>query len=318
MKKTFYVTTPIYYPSGKFHIGTAYSTVVADSLKRYNKLKGKESYMLTGTDEHGQKIEIKAQESGETPQQYVDKMAAMAKELWAKMDIQYDDFIRTTDERHEKVVQKIFDKFMEQGDIYKGEYEGLYCVPCETFFTQTQLVDGKCPDCGREVVPMKEEAYFFNMKKYADRLLKYYDEHPDFVKPEYRKKETYQQDSTGVILDVSIMSGFETITRLGGYILIFSLLFTGFYHYWPFCSQNKILLTSPIELTTGLHQIAQSAFSWKIKYITSMTLTAFGGFCVMFQTKSVLEEKLSILPYIFAKCLNASLVFLFLVLSNII
>lgn len=132
------------------------------------------------------------------------------------------------------------------------------------------------------------------------------------------KKETYQQDSTGVILDVSIMSGFETITRLGGYILIFSLLFTGFYHYWPFCSQNKILLTSPIELTTGLHQIAQSAFSWKIKYITSMTLTAFGGFCVMFQTKSVLEEKLSILPYIFAKCLNASLVFLFLVLSNII
>ena len=158
-------------------------------LKRYNKLKGKESYMLTGTDEHGQKIEIKAQESGETPQQYVDKMAAMAKELWAKMDIQYDDFIRTTDERHEKVVQKIFDKFMEQGDIYKGEYEGLYCVPCETFFTQTQLVDGKCPDCGREVVPMKEEAYFFNMKKYADRLLKYYDEHPDFVKPEYRKQE---------------------------------------------------------------------------------------------------------------------------------
>ena len=189
MKDTFYVTTPIYYPSGKFHIGTAYSTVVADALKRYNKLKGKESYMLTGTDEHGQKIEIKAQEAGETPQQYVDRMATMAKELWAKMDIQYDDFIRTTDERHEKVVQKIFDRFMEQGDIYKGEYEGLYCVPCETFFTQTQLVDGKCPDCGREVVPMKEEAYFFNMKKYADRLLKYYDEHPDFVKPEYRKQE---------------------------------------------------------------------------------------------------------------------------------
>ena len=189
MKETFYVTTPIYYPSGKFHIGTAYSTVVADALKRYNKLKGKESYMLTGTDEHGQKIEIKAQEAGETPQQYVDRMAAMAKELWAKMDIQYDDFIRTTDERHEKVVQKIFDKFMEQGDIYKGEYEGKYCIPCETFFTETQLVDGKCPDCGREVVTMKEEAYFFNMKKYADRLLKYYDENPDFIKPEYRKQE---------------------------------------------------------------------------------------------------------------------------------
>ena len=150
------------------------------------------------------------------------------------------------------------------------------------------------------------------------RFLVYHGNTVSSVKPEYRKKETYQQDSTGVILDVSIMSGFETITRLGGYILIFSLLFTGFYHYWPFCSQNKILLTSPIELTTGLHQIAQSAFSWKIKYITSMTLTAFGGFCFMFQTKSVLEEKLSILPYIFAKCLNASLVFLFLVLSNII
>ena len=150
------------------------------------------------------------------------------------------------------------------------------------------------------------------------RFLVYHGNTVSSVKPEYRKKETYQQDSTGVILDVSIMSGFQTITRLGGYILIFSLLFTGFYHYWPFCSQNKILLTSPIELTTGLHQIAQSAFSWKIKYITSMTLTAFGGFCVMFQTKSVLEEKLSILPYIFAKCLNASLVFLFLVLSNII
>lgn len=150
------------------------------------------------------------------------------------------------------------------------------------------------------------------------RFLVYHGNTVSSIKPECRKKETYQQDSTGVILDVSIMSGFETITRLGGYILIFSLLFTGFYHYWPFCSQNKILLTSPIELTTGLHQIAQSAFSWKIKYITSMTLTAFGGFCVMFQTKSVLEEKLSILPYIFAKCLNASLVFLFLVLSNII
>ena len=138
---------------------------------------------------NGQKIEIKAKDAGKTPQEYVDGMAEMAQELWKKMDIQYDDFIRTTDERHVKVVQKIFDKFMEQGDIYKGEYEGLYCIPCETFFTPTQLVDGKCPDCGREVVPMKEEAYFFNMKKYTDRLLKYYDEHPDFIKPEYRKQE---------------------------------------------------------------------------------------------------------------------------------
>ena len=189
MKETFYITTPIYYPSGRYHIGTAYTTVLADTIKRYNKLKGKDVFMLTGADEHGQKIEIKAKEANKTPQEYVDKMAEMAKELWAKMDIQYDDFIRTTDERHQKVVQKIFDKFMEQGDIYKGEYEGLYCVPCETFFTETQLIDGKCPDCGRDVVPMKEEAYFFNMKKYTDRLLKYYDEHPDFIKPDYRKQE---------------------------------------------------------------------------------------------------------------------------------
>lgn len=187
--ETFYVTTPIYYPSGKFHIGTAYTTVLADSMKRLNILKGKDSYMLTGTDEHGQKIEQVAESKGETPQEYVDKMAKAAKELWAKMDINYDDFIRTTDERHETVVQKIFDKFMESGDIYKGEYEGLYCVPCETFFTETQLVDGKCPDCGREVKPMKEEAYFFNMKKYADRLIKYYDENPDFIKPAFRKNE---------------------------------------------------------------------------------------------------------------------------------
>lgn len=189
MKNTFYVTTPIYYPSGRFHIGTAYTTVLADSMKRYHKLKGQESYMLTGTDEHGQKIQQKAEEAGQTPKQYVDKMAKMAKELWAKMDISYDDFIQTTEQRHEVIVQKIFDRFTEQEDIYKGEYEGWYCVPCETFFTQTQLVDGKCPDCGREVKLMKEEAYFFNMKKYSNRLLQYYEEHPDFIKPDYRKNE---------------------------------------------------------------------------------------------------------------------------------
>ena len=189
VREKFYLTTPIYYPSGRYHIGTAYTTVLADTIKRYEKLKGKDVYLLTGSDEHGQKIETKAKENNETPQEYVDKMAKMAKELWAKMDIEYDDFIRTTDERHVKIVQKIFDKFMEQGDIYKGQYEGLYCIQCESYFTKTQLVDGKCPDCGRDVIPMKEEAYFFNMKKYADRLLKYYDEHPDFIKPEYRKQE---------------------------------------------------------------------------------------------------------------------------------
>ena len=189
MKNTFYVTTPIYYPSGKFHIGTAYTTVLADAIKRYKTLRGYETYMLTGTDEHGQKIQTVAEKNGMEPQEYVDKMAEEAKKLWAKMDIQYDDFIRTTEPRHEIQVQKIFDKLMEQGDIYKGEYEGWYCVPCESYFTETQLVDGKCPDCGREVKLMKEESYFFNMKKYVPRLLKYYDEHPDFVKPNYRKTE---------------------------------------------------------------------------------------------------------------------------------
>ena len=189
MNKKFYITTPIYYPSGKFHIGTAYTTVLADTIKKYHKFKGEDTYLLTGTDEHGQKIQEVAEKNGETPKQYVDKMAEQAKELWKKMDIQYDDFIQTTEERHEKIVQKIFDKFMEQGDIYKGEYEGWYCVPCETYFTQTQLIDGKCPDCGREVKKMKEESYFFNMKKYADRLLKYYEENTDFIKPAYRKNE---------------------------------------------------------------------------------------------------------------------------------
>ena len=189
MNKKYYITTPIYYPSGKYHIGTAYCEVITDALKRYKKLRGYDAYMLTGADEHGQKIQTVAEKNGEEPKQYVDRMAQIAKELWKKMDIDYDDFLRTTDERHEKIVQKIFDRFMEQGDIYKGEYEGWYCVPCEAYFTETQLVDGKCPDCGREVRLMKEEAYFFNMKKYADRLLKYYDEHPDFIKPDYRKTE---------------------------------------------------------------------------------------------------------------------------------
>ena len=189
MKETFYITTPIYYPSGKFHLGTAYCTTLVDTLKRYKAMQGYDAYMLTGVDEHGQKIQTKAIDEGKTPQEYVDEMAKAAKELWTKMEIDYDYFIRTTDKKHEVAVQKIFDRLMEQGDIYKGEYEGLYCMPCETYFTETQLVDGKCPDCGREVKTMKEEAYFFNMKKYADRLLKYYDEHPDFIKPDYRKTE---------------------------------------------------------------------------------------------------------------------------------
>ena len=189
MKETFYITTPIYYPSGRFHIGTAYTTVLADSLKRLNELKGKDCYMLTGTDEHGQKIQEIAKKNNQTPKEYVDQMAEMAQTLWKTMKIEYNHFIRTTEPQHEKIVQQVFEKFLKQGDIYKGTYEGMYCVPCETYFTETQLVDGKCPDCGREVIKMQEEAYFFNMKKYTDRLLQYYEEHPDFIKPEYRKTE---------------------------------------------------------------------------------------------------------------------------------
>lgn len=184
----YYITTPIYYPSGKFHIGTAYTTVLADTIKRYKKMRGYDTYLLTGADEHGQKIQTIAEKNGMQPQEYVDKMADMAKKLWNTMNIQYDDFIRTTDERHKKAVQDIFDKFMENGDIYKGVYEGMYCMPCESYFTKTQLIDGKCPDCGREIKLMKEEAYFFNMKKYADKLIKLYEE-LDFITPEFRKTE---------------------------------------------------------------------------------------------------------------------------------
>ena len=187
--KKFYITTPIYYPSGKFHIGTAYTTVLADTIKKYKMARGYEVRLLTGVDEHGQKIETIAKEKNLTPQEYVDSMAEEAKKLWKLMEIDYDEFFRTTNPNHEKVVAEIFDKVMEQGDIYKSEYEGWYCMPCETYFTETQLVEGKCPDCGREVSRMKEEAYFFNMKKYADRLIKYYEENPDFIIPESRKNE---------------------------------------------------------------------------------------------------------------------------------
>lgn len=186
---TFYLTTPIYYPSGKFHIGTAYTTVASDAMARYKRLKGFDVRFLTGMDEHGQKIEEKAQEAGKDPQTYVDEMAEAAKSVWSVMDITYDDFIRTTEERHKKSVEKIFQTFLDNGDIYKGEYQGWYCTPCESFYTEGQLVDGNCPDCGRPVHKVKEESYFFNMKKYAGRLLDYYENHADFIEPESRKNE---------------------------------------------------------------------------------------------------------------------------------
>ncbi len=188
-KKTFYISTPIYYPSDKLHIGHTYSTVAADTMARYKRFQGYDTFFLTGTDEHGQKIEDKAKEAGVTPKEYVDKIVDGIKDLWKLMNISNDKFIRTTDEYHEKAVQKIFSKMYEKGDIYKGYYEGLYCKPCESFWTETQAVDGKCPDCGRPVTNEREEAYFFKLSAYADKLLKYYDEHPGFIEPQSRQNE---------------------------------------------------------------------------------------------------------------------------------
>ena len=192
-KKTYYITTPIYYPSGNMHIGHTYTTVAADAMTRFKRLTGYDAYFLTGTDEHGQKIERKAAEKGVTPQAYVDEIVANTKELWKLMEIEYDDFIRTTQERHEKIVQKIFRQFYEQGDIYKSAYEGLYCTPCESFWTPTQVVekDGVkcCPDCGRPVEAMQEESYFFRMSKYQDWLIDYIETHPDFIQPAKRANE---------------------------------------------------------------------------------------------------------------------------------
>lgn len=188
-KPTFYLTTPIYYPNDKLHIGHAYSTVAGDAMARYKRLRGYNVRYLTGTDEHGQKIERKAKEAGKSPQQFVDDIVVGIQNLWRKLDITNDDFIRTTQDRHKTAVQKVFARFMEQGDIYKGVYEGWYCTPDESFFLERQLVDGKCPDCGRPVERVQEESYFFRMSKYADRLLAYYDENPDFIQPESRKTE---------------------------------------------------------------------------------------------------------------------------------
>jgi len=188
-KKTYYITTPIYYPSASLHIGNTYTTVAADAIARFKRLTGYEVMFLTGSDEHGQKIQRIAEEKGVAPKAYVDEIVAGIKDLWKLMDISYDKFIRTTDEEHKVAVQKMVTQLYEQGDIYKGAYEGWYCTPDESFWTETQLVDGKCPDCGRAVEKTKEEAYFFKMSKYADRLIEYIDEHPHFIQPESRKNE---------------------------------------------------------------------------------------------------------------------------------
>ena len=188
-KKKYYMTTAIAYTSGKPHIGNTYEIVLADAIARYRRSQGYDVFFQTGTDEHGQKIELKAEEAGVTPKEYVDDVAGQVKEIWDLMNTSYDKFIRTTDEDHEKQVQKIFKKLYDQGDIYKDSYEGLYCTPCESFWTESQLVDGKCPDCGREVKPAKEEAYFFKMSKYADRLIEHINTHPEFIQPVSRKNE---------------------------------------------------------------------------------------------------------------------------------
>ena len=188
-KKKYYMTTAIAYTSGKPHIGNTYEIVLADAIARYRRSQGYDVFFQTGTDEHGQKIELKAEEAGVTPKEYVDDVAGQVKEIWDLMNTSYDKFIRTTDEDHEKQVQKIFKKLYDQGDIYKDSYEGLYCTPCESFWTESQLVDGKCPDCVREVKPAKEEAYFFKMSKYADRLIEHINTHPEFIQPVSRKNE---------------------------------------------------------------------------------------------------------------------------------
>ena len=188
-KQTYYITTPIYYPSANLHIGHTYCTVMADAMARFKRLQGYDVMFLTGTDEHGQKIQTLADEKGVTPQQYVDDIVDGIKKLWATMEISYDDFIRTTESRHIKRVQDMFMKLYEKGDIYKGEYEGMYCTPCESFWTESQLVDGKCPDCGRPVTKAKEDAYFFKMSKYADKLLELFRDHPEFLEPETRRNE---------------------------------------------------------------------------------------------------------------------------------
>ena len=188
-KKKYYISTPIYYPSDNLHIGHSYTTVACDALSRYKRLQGYDVMFLTGSDEHGQKIQDKAAAVGKTPKQYVDEIVANIKDLWKLLDVKYDRYVRTTDDYHEESVKKIFKALYDKGDIYKGFYEGHYCKPCETFWTQSQLVDGKCPDCGREVYLAKEDAYFFKLSNYADRLLAHYEAHPDFIQPETRKNE---------------------------------------------------------------------------------------------------------------------------------
>ncbi len=197
-KGTFYITTPIYYPSDNLHIGHAYTTVAADTMARFKKMTGYDTWFLTGSDEHGQKIARAARARGETPQEYVDKIVAGFKRLWGRLEVEYDDFIRTTEPRHQEVVAKLFQKLYDQGDIYKASYEGWYCTPCEAFWVESRLEEGACPDCGRSVELLKEESYFFRMSKYADRLLRHIEDHPEFIQPPSRRNEMVSFINSGL------------------------------------------------------------------------------------------------------------------------
>lgn len=210
-KKPYYITTAIAYASGKPHIGNTYEIVLADSIARYKREQGFDVRFQTGTDEHGQKIELKAEEAGVTPQEFVDGVAAQIKSIWDLMNTSYDKFIRTTDKEHEEQVQKIFKKLYDKGDIYKGHYEGLYCTPCESFWTSSQVTDGKCPDCGRPVVPAKEEAYFFKMSKYAQQLIDHINEHPEFIQPVSRKNEMMNNFLLPGLQDLCVFAHFEEV-----------------------------------------------------------------------------------------------------------
>ena len=203
-QQKYYITTPIYYPSGKWHLGTCYTTVICDALARFKRMQGYDVFYLTGTDEHGQKIDDVAKSVGVPVKEYIDKVVKELRELWGLLDISYDKFIRTTDDYHEKAVQKIFEKLYAQGDIYKDEYEGYYCKPCESFWTKSQLVDGKCPDCGREVSLMKEESYFFRLSKYQDRLIKLIEENPEFLQPKSRQNEMLNNFLRPGLQDISV------------------------------------------------------------------------------------------------------------------
>jgi methionyl-tRNA synthetase len=202
-KKKFYITTPIYYATNLPHIGTAYTTIVADILARWHRIKGEKVFFLTGMDEHGEKVEKTAKENGKTPKEFVDEIAEQFKFTWKKLNISYDDFIRTTEERHEKVVIEVIKRIAENGDIYKGEYEGWYCTPCESFWTEIQLKNGKCPQCEREVKMLKEESYFFRLSKYQEKLLRFYEENPEFLSPSFRAAEIINRVKGG-LKDISI------------------------------------------------------------------------------------------------------------------